>query len=76
MKKFKIFEEGRLNQSEMSRLVGGSCSLYLCTVTYQVSQCLTQHSNCTGTYASCTSSSSYKSCSIISPYSGSPGPAG
>ena len=77
MKKFKIFEEGRLNKSEMLRLVGGSCVRYQCTPNYNISECFTAHSSCSGVYTSCNSISSYTACGLIlGGYSGSPGVGG
>lgn len=70
MKKFLIYEKGRLSDSEISRINGGECTLYHCP-SYIVTDCNGRYGTCTGGYLSClgTDLSCYR-------YAGPSGPGG
>ena len=52
MKKYRIYETGRLSNSEISRINGGECGRYHCP-SYTVTDCNGGYGVCSGGYLSC-----------------------
>lgn len=72
MVKFKILENSRLPDVEMTRIVGGG--VYCPILRYETSACANNHASCPKDYMSCLEGVGFRSCGKN--YEGPKGPAG